>query len=510
MTILPDFHKAGSRSGTPTRIILFLVAILSLVFVAHRTRRWYRLRHVPGPLACGLSSLPMTYWSFEGRIHEHWKALAEKYGPLVRIGPNEVMCTDGEVLRRILSVRSTYKKDDWYIAARTHSDYDNILSMRDKDLRRERKKKLMPAYIGKGTEDFEIGIDRSIAAWMDLIDRKYLATGADFRPLDLALHTHYYSLDALGEVAYSRPLGYLAADSDVNNVIAISKKALPLMIGFGNYTPLYRLLHKWPFSYVLPRSGDQAGLGAILGISSALIEERLRPDAKPQRDMLQCLISSGLTREELDVEVGLQFFAGTDSIASAIRMTLLFLISTPSAYRKLQSEIDTAKLSTPIRNAEAQALPYLQAVIHEGLRVFPPIGSALAYKNVPAGGDTIAGCALPAGTRVATGAAIFAMCRSKDLWGPDADVFRPERWLEAGEEEVAAMGKVAALNFSGGQFECPGRVLTFMHLNKVIPELLRRYDLTVVNPVRPARIRGAMMWLMEDMWIRVEKRQGCQ
>ncbi|KAK3317287.1 cytochrome P450 [Cercophora scortea] len=455
----------------------------------------------------------MTYWSFEGRIHEHWKDLAEEYGPLVRIGPNEVLCTDGEVLRRILAVRSAYRKDDWYMAGRTHSDHDNILSMRDKELRKERKKKIMPAYIGKGTDDFEDGINRSIAAWIDLIERKYVATGPDFRPLDLAMHTHYYSLDSLGEVAYSRPLGYLAADRDVNDVIAIPKKALPLMIGFGNYTPLYRLLHKWPFNYVLPRSGDQAGLGAILGISSALIEERLRPESKPQRDMLQSFITNGLTRDELNVEVGLQFVAGTDSIASAIRMTLLFLINTPSAYRKLQSEIDAAiasnLISSPITNAEAtQSLPYLQAVIREGLRVFPPIASALAYKNVPAGGDVIAGYELPAGTRVATGAAIYAMCRSKEIWGPDADVFRPERWLEADEEELAAMGKAAGLNFGGGQFECPGRVLTFMNLNKVIPELLRRYDFTVVNPVRPARIRGAMMWLVEDMWVRVEKRQG--
>lgn len=58
------------------------------------------------------------------------------------------------------------------------------------------------------------------------------------------------------------------------------------------------------------------------------------------------------------------------------------------------------------------------------------------------------GFELPAGTRVAMGAAIYAMCRSRLVFGEDADVFRPERWLEA---EEAARVELEALDSSSSK-----------------------------------------------------------
>src|SRR5688572_11168007 len=66
--------------------------------------------------------------------------------------------------------------------------------------------------------------------------------------------------------------------------------------------------------------------------------------------------------------------AGTDSVAVALRMALLYILSTPRAYNKLMNELTGAAeaglASTPIRDAEAKKLPYLQAVIREGMRIF--------------------------------------------------------------------------------------------------------------------------------------------
>jgi cytochrome P450 len=66
---------------------------------------------------------------------------------------------------------------------------------------------------------------------------------------------------------------------------------------------------------------------------------------------------------------------------------------------KLRTEIDGAEISSPISNAEAKQLPYLQAVIQEGIRMLPPI-SGLSTKVVPAGGDIICGVQVPEGTWV--------------------------------------------------------------------------------------------------------------
>lgn len=90
-------------------------------------------------------------------------------------------------------------------------------------------------------------------------------------------------------------------------------------------------------------------------------------------------------------------------------------------------------------------------------------------KTVPAGGDIIAGNFVPGGTAV--GQNLFPLMRDRELWGADAGVFRPERWLEAGEEERAAMERLVDLCFGSGRFGCAGRALAWMEMGKVFFEV---------------------------------------
>jgi cytochrome P450 len=156
-------------------------------------------------------------------------------------------------------------------------------------------------------------------------------------------------------------------------------------------------------------------------------------------------------------------------------MTLLFLINTPHALNALKKEMDDAidagKVSSPITDAEARQLPYLQAVIKEGLRYYPP-QTALNYKQVPAGGAEIHGFRLPAGTQV--GVSIQHITWDRALFGPDVDVFRPERWLEAeaaDEERYREMVAALDLIFGTGKYTCLGKTIAAMELNKVLVEV---------------------------------------
>ena len=92
-----------------------------------------------------------------------------------------------------------------------------------------------------------------------------MGTGVDFRPLDLARAAHFYAIDSLGFLAYSRPLGYLAHDRDMNRAIEITERTLPFMMVLSEYPAVNKLVYRWPLSYLLPREGDKAGFGAIIG-----------------------------------------------------------------------------------------------------------------------------------------------------------------------------------------------------------------------------------------------------
>lgn len=113
-------------------------------------------------------------------------------------------------------------------------------------------------------------------------------------------------------------------------------------------------------------------------------------------------------------------------------------------------------------------MPYLQAVIKEGLRIFPPV-TGLMSKDVPEGGDTINGIYIPDGTKI--GYCAWGLFRSKDIWGEDAAVFRPERWIEGSPEKIREREATLELIFSYGRWQCLGKNIALIELNKVYVEV---------------------------------------
>jgi cytochrome P450 len=153
-------------------------------------------------------------------------------------------------------------------------------------------------------------------------------------------------------------------------------------------------------------------------------------------------------------------------------MTVLCLINNPQAYRALQDEIYEAEgrkdISEMVTEAETRNLPYLQAVIRESLRMYPPV-TGLGFKQVPQGGDTLCGYFVPGGTQI--GHNFYGLGRSKRVWGADADVFRPERWLVAEEDELKKMDAAVDLDFGHGKYSCLGKPIAMMELSKTIVEV---------------------------------------
>jgi cytochrome P450 len=147
---------------------------------------------------------------------------------------------------------------------------------------------------------------------------------------------------------------------------------------------------------------------------------------------------------------------------------MLYIVSNPQVYSRLLAEIASTTISSPVTDSEARGMPYLQAVIKEGLRMHPPI-SGLAFRVVPAGGDTLSGTFLPEGTNV--GYNFFGMMRDPKLWGEDAKLFRPERWLNSSPKQLKAMEANVDLVFAYGKWLCLGRTIALMEMNKFFVEV---------------------------------------
>lgn len=144
-----------------------LSALIFLTLCLHRVYLWHRLRHIPGPMLASWSVGWQLTGALSGRYHKWLKDAVDKHGKscrhdlhlasspadeeykypglLIRIGPNELLSTDPEVLRRMSAVRSAYTKGPFYDAARFVPDVDNVVSMRDEGKHKALRAKMTPA-----------------------------------------------------------------------------------------------------------------------------------------------------------------------------------------------------------------------------------------------------------------------------------------------------------------------------------------------------------------------------
>ena len=114
----------------------------------------------------------------------------------------------------------------------------------------------------------------------------------------------------------------------------------------------------------------------------------------------------------------------------------------------------------------------MQAIIKEGLRIHAPV-VVLMEKEVPAAGDTINGIFVPGGTNI--GFCAKEAWRDKNFWGEDANIFRPERWIDGDAAKIKSQEQMLEVIFAGGKWQCLGKNIAMMELNKVFVEVCTPY-----------------------------------
>lgn len=201
-------------------------------------------------------------------------------------------------------------------------------------------------------------------------------------------------------------------------------------------------------------------------------------------------------------------FAGSDTTSLTLTATLFNIVKRPEVLAKLRAELEQAiekgELSDPPLFAETQKLVYFQAVLKESLRVHPAVGLPL-WREVPSGGATICGKHFPAGTNV--GVNPWVAHRNHQVWGSDAEVFRPERWLESSEDQLRVMNALY-MPFGLGSRTCIGKNISLLEVSKLIPQVLRKFDVDVIGGVgEDGELISRCAWFVKqkEMLIEIKK-----
>jgi hypothetical protein len=108
-------------------------------------------------------------------------------------------------------------------------------------------------------------IDDNVTKFVSLLDRKYVSTETDFRPMDFALKIQYFTLDVVADLAFGQAFGYMEEDRDLYDFIKTTRAFFPLAVLMSNLPILVTILHSPLFRGSLPKASDAYGFGAFLG-----------------------------------------------------------------------------------------------------------------------------------------------------------------------------------------------------------------------------------------------------
>jgi cytochrome P450 len=209
--------------------------------------------------------------------------------------------------------------------------------------------------------------------------------------------------------------------------------------------------------------------------------------------------------------------AGTDTTASSICGLFFYLSRYPAVTARLTSEIrdtfDSNKEIAP--GPKLSQCKYLRACIDETLRLAHPAPGDLPREVLP-GGAVIDGFPCPPGTSV--GCSAWSMGRIETLYGADADVFRPERWMPSDDTHVLKMRRCFH-PFSIGPMNCVGQNLAILEFQLIVAKTVWATDFSVpeielhkeasgrqVNPVY--NVTDAYLSLKVGPFLRFRNRVG--
>ncbi|KAL9025938.1 MAG: hypothetical protein Q9196_005318 [Gyalolechia fulgens] len=357
-------------------------------------------------------------------------------------------------------------------------------------------------------------IDELVTKLHEKIRRNFAQTGKVF---DFAEWARWFLNDAVTYLTFGEPTGCVQAETDVDGLIE-ALHSMFVMTGLVAALPwLVEPIIKHPLlkKYLLPQPGDKSGSGKIMRRRDQLVSKRLNsPSLEQHDDVLDVLLKmkpidggSPIAVEDIQAECLSFMIAASDTTAGLVSPMIGSITEQPSVYAKLMDEVSgfekAGRLTRPVvLYDETNQMPYFKACVNETLRLFPPTPIILP-RVVCKGGLTLGDIYLPEGTEI--GANPWLTNRNRDVFGDDADAFRPERWLE--DDERTKIMEKYIFTFGYGGRACIGKNLAQFEAQKLCLQLFRDFYIRSAHPDKPWRSNDRGISIYEDQWVTVRERR---
>ncbi|KAL3421108.1 cytochrome P450 [Phlyctema vagabunda] len=504
------FSELGNYSSPQYQVILIAIGAYALY-----ARYGYGISKYPGPLLASITNFWRLGYTVRGRHSMPMVDLHKKYGNVVRYGPNMLSFSDPRAIQDIYMGTDQFPKSDLYAISDiilNGEKHETLFSTRNPGRHGKMRRAYGPAFSMTAVAHLEIYVDETINFFMKTTTDRYANKIGPEGSLDIGQWMQYFAFDVLGQLVYGERHGFIERNDDVDGIIGVVNVGNIYNYNIGHVSWMDSFLYKNPMLNWLAEKGYIDLAFAVIPFARKHITKRENRPKTGVDESTGSLLDRMLALQENNPEMlsnieivklcAILSFAGSDTTAITISALFYYLVKNPGVYSKLLKEIDGALPAGSARLpfVTAQTLPYFEICLKETFRVHP--ATAFNFERVvPAGGRKVGKDFIPGGTIV--GMNPWTVHRNQDIFGKDADIWRPERWLDT--ERAAEMNKYM-FHFGAGSHMCIGRNISMLEIYKIVPVFLRTFEISLEKPYAQWKLYNTMFAKPTDCNMRLRSR----
>ncbi|KAI2617462.1 benzoate 4-monooxygenase cytochrome P450 [Hypoxylon sp. NC1633] len=440
---------------------------------------FHPLAPVPGPKLYAMSPLPISWTRIQGTLPYKFAELHERYGPIVRVSPDEISCTGPSAFKDIYGPR--YGKGGPLTRdARTAQVKETFgaVGMFQADVQEHARirRQLNPAFSEKASREQE----PLVMGYLNSMLQKLRDASARGESVDIEKYTMWATFDIQGDLVFGEDVFNCTKEERYHPWIKIS---MTYFTG-GVYINALNDISPWALwiwqTFFTPKSYS-AAQDYHLRTTLDLVDKRMAAGKTDHPDYMSFVTSENkegevLTKEQMYANAQMLVTAGSETVATASTTTLYLLLTHPETMDRVQHEVrSTFDSEQGITAASITRLPYLLAAIDEAMRIWPPVATSFNPRQVSSGGCTVDGYFIPEGSFI--GIHNHAVGRLETYF-KDAKKFVPERWL--GAERYAGDAKEMFQPFSSGPLNCIGLTMGRMETRVILAKLIYNFDVELM------------------------------
>ncbi|PGH33081.1 hypothetical protein GX50_04063 [[Emmonsia] crescens] len=474
--------------------------IVVSIFVFYTTSNYYKrgLHRFPGPFWARYTDLWRLIDVYGRRPDITHLKLHRQYGDVVRLGPNTLSFADPKAVKAIYGLNKGYTKSAFYpvqMATSKGEILPSLFSSRDEVFHANLRKSVNNAFSMTALVQYEPMVNITTELFLGQTDTFFASQN---KVCNFSRWLQFYAFDVIGSITYSKRHGFIDKNEDIDGIVASLGRIFDYSAAVGQMPWLDYVLWKNPLLNLLARFGIRENSSPVARFAIARMRDRItevEPKGSRKRDstfqdhrddLLTMFLKAQKARPDFMTDKRVltmatsMAFAGSETTAISLASVFYHTMKNPACLRKLVDELKTAVNNGMIENrpsglvswSESQMLPYLDACVKEAFRMHPAAGLPLERITPPAGAE-ICGQQIAGGTIV--GCSAWVIHRRLEIFGEDADVYRPERWLDSDPEKVKEMN-ATMFHFGAGARTCIGKNISLMEIYKLVPSFLRRFE----------------------------------